>query len=104
MTARSRRKFDASFKKEAIRLADQSGKPDRHVEKDLGIYQGSLRHWREELRKDPQNAFPGTGHQSALEEENRRLRRELKDAVMERDILKKAVAIFSKAPKTDIGS
>ena len=97
-----RRKFDKTFKRESVRLADTSGKNDRTIEKELGIYQGSLRHWREELRKDPENAFPGTGHLKPLEAENLRLRRELAGALEERDILKKAVAIFSKKPKTNI--
>ena len=96
-----RRKFDTTFKRESVRLADTSGKADRTIEKELGIYQGSLRHWREELRKDPENAFPGTGHLKPLEAENLRLRRELAGALEERDILKKAIAIFSKKPKTN---
>jgi transposase len=104
MSVQARRKFDASFKREAVRLADQSGKPDRHVEKDLGVYFGSIRNWRKELQRDPQNAFPGTGHQTALEEELRRVKKERDNAVMERDILKKAIAIFSKTQKTSTGS
>ena len=44
------------------------------------------------------------GHQKPLEEVNRRLRRELEIAREERDILKKAVVIFSKTPKADSGS
>jgi len=99
-----RRKFDAAFKREAVRLADQSKKPDRHIENDLGIYQGAIRHWREELRKHPADAFPGAGHQAAQEEEIRQLRKALAEAQMERDILKKAVAIFSKTQKTYTGS
>ena len=98
----TRRKFDKTFKRESVRLADTSGKNDRTIEKDLGLCQGSLRHWRKELQKDPENAFPGTGHLKPLEAENLRLRRELAVAQEERDILKKAVAIFSKKPKTNI--
>ncbi len=99
-----RKRFDSSFKREAIRLAEESGKRDRQIEQELGVYQGAIRHWREEIEKDPINAFPGTGHLKPLEEENRQLRRELEIARQERDILKKAVAIFSKTPKTDTGS
>ncbi|MBN1981170.1 MAG: transposase, partial [Chitinivibrionales bacterium] len=71
--SQKRKKIDAEFKREAIRLADQPGKKDRQVEKDLGIYQGALRHWRKELAKNLLHAFPGAGHQTPLEEENRRL-------------------------------
>ena len=97
-----RKKFDDTFKREAVRLAETSGKRDRTIERELGIYQGAIRHWREELQKDPANAFPGTGHLKPLEAENLRLRRELASVQEERDILKKAVAIFSKKPKTSI--
>ena len=96
----TRKLYDGVFKRETVRLADTSGKKDRTIEKELGLYQGALRHWREEVRSDPGNAFPGSGHLKPLEAENLRLRRELAIAQEERDILKKAVAIFSKKPKT----
>lgn len=94
-----RRKFDAAFKREAVRIADTSGKRVREVEKELGLYQGAIRHWRDDLGTDPQYAFPGTGHLKPLEEENRRLRQECKILREERDILKKAAAIFSRTPR-----
>ena len=96
----SRKKYDGTFKREAVRLADTSGKTDRRIERELGLYQGAIRHWREELKADLQQAFPGTGHLKPLEEENRRLQRDCAILREERDILKKAVAIFSKKPKT----
>jgi transposase len=102
--SKTRRSYDGAFKREAVRLADSSGKTDRAVEGELGLYQGALRHWREEVQDDPENAFPGVGHLKPLEAENLRLRRELAIAQEERDILKKAVAIFSKKPKTSSGS
>lgn len=48
-----------------------------------------LCHWRKQLGEKGVEAFPGSGHQSALEEENRRLKRELEITRQERDILKK---------------
>ena len=101
---RKRKGFDAAFKREAVRLADSSEKPDLQIERELGIYQGALRHWRESLGKNPLNAFPGTGHLTPLEEELRRVKRERDIFREERDILKKAVAIFSKTPKANTGS
>jgi transposase len=99
MGASRRKQYDREFKLEAVRLADKPGGVDRRVERDLGLYQGAIRHWRDELKVDPGHAFPGTGHLKPLEEENRRLRRELADTKMERDILKKAMAIFSSPRK-----
>jgi transposase len=103
-TSHPGKRYDAEFKRESVRLADTSGKTDRQIERDLGLYQGAIRRWRDELEADPIDAFPGTGHQKPLEEENRRLLRELDIAREERDILKKVVAIFSKGPKADSGS
>ena len=48
-----------------------------------------LYRWRRQLREAPEQAFPGKGHQSEVEEENRCLRRELERVQQERDILKK---------------
>lgn len=91
-----KRRYDAEFKKEALRLSDSSGKRDSEIEKDLGLYPNAISRWRKALETDPVDAFPGTGHQKPLEEENYRLRRELAIMQEERNILKKAVAIFSK--------
>ena len=103
-TSHPGKRYDAEFKRESVRLADTSGKTDRQIERDLGLYQGAILRWRDELEADPIDAFPGTGHQKPLEEEVRRLLRELDIAREERDILKKVVAIFSKTPKADSGS
>ena len=89
-SSNSKRRYDAEFKKEAVRLADTSGKTNRQIERDLGLYQGAIGRWRKELEADPMDAFPGTGHQKPLEEENRQLRRELDGMREERDILKKS--------------
>lgn len=91
----ARRKYDNDFRREAVRLASEPGVTARSVERDLGLYQGAIGRWREELRTDPVNAFPGHGQLKPAEEENRRLRRELERVKRERDILKKAAAYFS---------
>jgi len=56
--------------------------------------------WRNEYRKRGELAFPGHGKENLTprEEENRRLKKELIDITQERDILKKALAIFTKKP------
>jgi transposase len=70
-------------------------KPLTQIARDLGIADSTLSHWRKQLREEGGQAFPGSGHQPPLEEENRRLRRENEVLRQERDILKKAVSIFS---------
>jgi len=100
----TRRKYDGTFKREAVRLADSSDKADRAIEKEMGLYQGAIRHWREELGADPAHAFPGTGHLKPFDEERRQLLRENAILREERDILRKAIAIFSRRPRTSTGS
>ncbi len=103
-STKPKKRYDAEFKRETVRLAESCGKTDREVEQDLGLYQGAISRWRKELSADPVDAFPGTGHQKPFEEENRRLRGELQIAQEERDILKKVIAIFSGGPKASSGS
>lgn len=84
------------FKEEAVRLVQSSGKPIAPIARELGIPDSAIHGWRKELTEHGKGAFPGKGHQTELEEENRRLKRELERAQQERDIRKKAVGIFSR--------
>lgn len=92
----TRRRYTREFKREAIRLYETSGKSVRQIEIDLGITPGLLNKWRAQERSNGQQAFPGTGHQTELEAELRRVRRELEIVRQERDILKKAIQVFSR--------
>ncbi len=96
---KTQKTYTAEFKREAVRLAQTSGKPIMHVARDLGISDTSIHQWRKELSEHSSEAFPGSGHQTAQEEEVRRLKRELDIVKQERDILKKALGIFSRNPQ-----
>jgi transposase len=85
------------LKREAVRLAQTSGKPIAQVARELGISDTSIPEWRKELAEHGHEAFPGSGHQTAQEEELRQLKRELERVRQERDSLKKAVASFSRS-------
>ena len=65
------------------------------VAKELEIRPDILRKWKKKFESDGQSAFPGSGRLKPEDEELRRLRRENERLRMERDILKKAVAICS---------
>lgn len=95
----NRRKYDREFKLEAVRLSHEAGRTVAGVARDLGINENQLHRWRRQLSADGSGAFPGKGHQSPEQEELHRLRRELADVTEERDILKKALAVFSRRPK-----
>ena len=88
--------YTAEFKREAVQLAQTSGKPITQIARELGISDTSIHQWRKELAKHGTEAFPGNGHQTAQEEEIRRLKRELERVQMERDILKKTLGIFTR--------
>lgn len=90
------RTYTVEFKREAVRLAQTSGKPIAQVARELGISDSSIHQWRKELAAHGDEAFPGSGHQTVQEEELRRLKRELEVTRQERDILKKALIVFSR--------
>jgi transposase-like protein len=92
-----RRKFTTEFKKEAIRLLDTRRKGGRELEQELGLSVGQIYRWRKELRIDGKNAFPGNGN--PRDEELAKLRKENAILREERDILRKAMAIFSRIQK-----
>jgi len=92
------RRFDKEFKIEALRLASEPGNTQSKIERDLGISQGIISRWKRELGKEGDQAFPGKGRLRPQDEEFRRLKRDNERLRRERDILKKAVAIFSEDP------
>jgi transposase len=95
----NRKVYTKEFKEQTVQLIKTSDQPVSKIAKDLGINANMLRRWRDELEKSNGHSFPGQGHRqpgTELEEEVRRLKEELLTVKMERDILKKAVAIFSK--------
>ncbi len=90
--------YDREFKQKAVELSYARGNV-KEIAEELGIRPELLYRWRREFKKYENNSFPGRGKpkMTDLERDNTRLRKELRDAKMERDILKKAVSIFSKS-------
>jgi len=95
----TRRKYTREFKLEAVQLALNRGGNASEVAQGLGIDSCMLNRWIREYKADSQYTFPGLGKLKEPDEEIRRLKKELADTKMERDILKKALSIFSK-PKS----
>jgi len=91
---KEQRTFTREFKQEGVQLVRSSNKSQAQIARDLGIADSTLHHWCKEFAESGAQAFPGSGHQTAQEEEVRRLQRELEVTRQERDILKKALAIF----------
>ena len=96
MTARRpRRTFSREFKIEAVRLVTEQGESLSQVARDLDLDRKMLRRWKDELAAEEADAFPGKGRLSPEQEQIRAMQRKIERLEMERDILKKAVAIFS---------
>ena len=87
----SKRVFDASFKRMAIDLSYARGSV-KEVAEELGIGPGCISKWRQQCSTLEKASTGLTDEQKEI----RRLQKELKEAQLERDILKKAVSIFSK--------
>jgi len=97
--SKKRRQFDRAFKVEAVRLVTEEGRPVAAVARDLGIGENLLHRWKQQFRDQQERAFVGTGNLSAEQLELRRLQRENADLREERDILKKAISVFSDRKK-----
>ena len=95
------RQYDAEFKKEVLKMT-MEGKPVVDVARDLGISPERIYKWRrDEKLRIGAVAFASAGGKALTpEEELRAIRQELETTKRERDILKKALAIFSKEPQT----
>ena len=87
--------YTREFKIEAVKLSYQTDKPLDELAADLGISRSSLNRWRREYGEDPAEAFPGKGQQKERDAEIAQLKKKLREAELENEILKKAVAIFT---------
>ena len=77
------------FKQQAVQLFETSGKSKTEIARDLGISDSDLSKWCKEFSERGEEAFPGKGHQTVIEGENRKLKCEIEILRQERDILKK---------------
>ena len=93
---KTQRTFTKEFKLEAVQLAQNSQKPLTQIANDLGIADSTLHHWCKQFGEQGEQGFVGSGHQLPQEEELRHLKRENELLRQERDILKKAIGIFSR--------
>ncbi len=93
-----KKRFDRDFKISAVKMVTQEGHTAAEVARSLGIHANQLYNWKKKYSNDGDKAFPGKGHLTEISA----LRKQLREVQMERDILKKAVGIFSKT--TDNGS
>jgi transposase len=92
----TRRYFTREFKVNAVQLVTERGMPVGKVAQELDIHPNLLHIWRRRLLEEGDKAFVGRGRVKPENAEIRRLRKALEKVREERDILKKALAAFSK--------
>jgi transposase len=93
--AKRNKKYTEEFKRDAVRLMKNRGKRTvAQIADDLGVTDGMLYKWAEKFDQQPSVKKNDQGE--TLEQENRRLRREVEQLRVERAILKKAAAFFAK--------
>ncbi len=92
------RRFDEEFKREVAALASKPGAKQEQVARDLGVSAFSVARWKKQYGTTPPASVPGVSV-AELERRIRALERENADLREQRTILKKAVAIFSEAPR-----
>lgn len=97
---KTRKKYDRVFKERAVQLSEER-KNLSELARELGIYPSQLYKWRKEAKEFGKGSFPGNGNLKQTPEQERivALEKKLKDAELERDILKKAIGIFSKSDR-----
>ncbi len=93
----TRKLYAREFKVETVKLVTERGMSRSQVARDMGIDIQSLRKWIKQFSTDGERAFPGQGQ--PRDDEVVRLRRENERLRQERDILKKALGIFSRMPE-----
>ncbi len=93
-----RKLYDSAFKTRAVELSQERNNI-AELARELGVKATLLYKWRKEYQEFGSGSFPGYGNlkQTPEQERIRELEKRLKDAELERDILKKAISIFSKS-------
>ena len=97
---KKKKRFDREFKISAVKMVTEGGHKAAEVARSLGIDQNQIYLWKKKFSDNGEKAFPGKGNLSEMAA----LRKKLREVEMERDILKKAVGIFSKTTDNGLSS
>ena len=91
-----KRSYSDELKSEAVKMVNEQGLSQEETGRTLSIPSGTIANWVAASKSRTGRSRPGDPSVAELTEENRRLRKELNEARMEREILKKAAAYFAK--------
>jgi transposase len=90
------RTFTKDFKLNAVKLVLEGSRSMTNIAHELGISPNTLTNWKRDYLKDKENSFPGKGYQKPDDAEMTKHRRQLARITQENEILKKAIAVFTK--------
>ena len=93
---KKQQRYTPEFRAEAVKLVTEQGLSQKEAAKRLAIPTGTLANWMAASKASTPPSVPGARSAADLEAENARLRKELAEARLERDILKKATAYFAR--------
>jgi transposase len=95
MAKQGRRQYTEEFKREAVKLVEEQGRGIAEVARSLGVHRSQVERWRARYGR---GSAPSAGRELRGDEaeELKRLRAEVKQLRLEREILKKAAAFFAK--------
>ena len=99
MMTDKRRTYTREFKEDTVQFVTKGTVSVSQTARDLGIHENLIYKWMKQYKADPEGAFPGKGKLKPQDEDMRSLQRENEVLRQEREILKKALAIFSKHPE-----
>jgi transposase len=88
-----RNKYDREFREGAVRIVKETSKPIAQVARDLGVNEGTLGNW---VARDREARQGSDGLSKSDIEELKRLRAEVAELRMERDVLKRSVVLWVK--------
>ena len=99
--SKPRKKYTKEEKLEVVKLSLEDNESVKELALRFGISENTLYNWRSKYLKQKEASFPGQGNKTMTESERKihELEKELRETRLERDILKKAVGIFSKSDR-----
>ena len=95
MRTKAKRRYSEEFKRDTVQLIESSDKAVAQISREMGIHESQLYKWRREYGKKREEVQNGSSREE-LEAEVKHLRREVLRLGQEREILKKAISIFSR--------